>query len=288
MKVAVISGKGGSGKSSVAAGLIDLAGNVVAVDCDVDASNLPLLFAHEVLHTEAFVSGQNLDIDPEKCVRCGKCVELCRFDALKADDDGLPAVNEFLCEGCGVCARQCPVQAVTITDEARSLICISRFGKGLMIHGDLKPGDDNSGKMIARIREIADAEMKRTGCPIQILDGPPGIGCPVLSTLTGVDKVVVVCEPTLSGLSDLRRAVTVARTFCSDIMAVVNKCDVSAPNARAIAGLCAENGIPVIAALPFSRQMVEAQMHCLSIVAYAPESECARGLRQAFGAIAGR
>lgn len=282
MKIAIVSGKGGSGKSTVAAALIDLAERVVAVDCDVDASNLPILFVHEVEAHENFVSGQRISIDATRCTRCGYCVDKCAFGALRPGSDGVPAANELLCEGCGLCGRLCPYSAITIEDEARSIIYTSRFPKGVLIHGELYPGDDNSGKMIARLRAIADAEAEKRHIPLQILDGPPGIGCPVLSTLTGADRVVIVSEPTLSGMSDLRRAYTVSRSFCKDIMVVMNKCDLNEVNRLAIHKLCDELDVPVVAELPFDRQLVEAQLHCQSIVAYAPESACAREMRRAF------
>ena len=282
MKVAVISGKGGSGKSSVSAALISLCQRVVAVDCDVDASNLPLLFPHKVIREEPFASGMKIEVDAEGCVGCGICADNCAFDALAMNDQGIAFSKDFSCEGCGLCKELCPQQAITMLPEMRSTIFTSTFGRGTMIHGELCPGDDNSGKMIVRLRDIADAEMQLAQCGLQILDGPPGIGCPVLSTVTGMDRVVIVSEPTLSGISDLQRAYQVAHSFCKDIKVIINKCNINEENAAAIHRFCKQREIPVVAELPFDRRLVEAQVHCQSIVSYAPESECAAALRKAF------
>ena len=282
MKVAVVSGKGGSGKSSVSAALVSLCPKVVAVDCDVDASNLPLLFPHEVRRHETFASGMEVVVDAERCTGCGVCVDNCAFGALTLDDRGVARAKDFSCEGCGLCVRLCDQQAIRMVPEMRSRIFTSHFEHGIMVHGELCPGDDNSGKMIARLRDIADEEMATANVDLQILDGPPGIGCPVLSTVTGVDRVVIVCEPTLSGISDLQRACQVAHSFCRDIKVVINKCDINAANAGNIRRFCAERNIPVVAELPFDRRLVEAQIHCQSIVTYAPDSECASALREAY------
>ena len=282
MKIAVISGKGGSGKSSVTAAFISMSEKVVAIDCDVDASNLPLLFSHKTVRSEKFVSGQKLTVDAGKCIGCGECVNACAYHALKIAENGKAAVVPLLCEGCNLCVRLCPVGAISLEDEANSEIYTAETEFGVLVHGDLCPGDDNSGKMIARLREIADREMEERNISLQILDGPPGIGCPVLSTATGMDKIVIVTEPTLSGISDLQRACTVAYSFCKDISVIINKSTVNAENCAAIRAYCEENGIPVIAELPFDRRLVDAQLHCQSIVSYAPDCECSKVLETAF------
>ena len=282
MKLAVISGKGGSGKSSVTAAFVSLSSSVLAIDCDVDASNLPLLFSHEVLHHEKFASGEDLLVDNTKCVGCGLCIEKCAFHALEMDEAGSVRATDFGCEGCGLCVRLCPAGALQLVPVESSDIYLSRFSQGLLVHGRLRPGDDNSGKMIARLRALGDEAMRRERIGLQILDGPPGIGCPVLSTVTGVDVVVVVTEPTLSGISDLKRACRVARSFCQEIKVIINKCDVNRENTLLIEHFCREEHLPVVAELPFDRKMVEAQLHCESIITYAPDRDCASRLRRAY------
>ena len=285
MKVAIISGKGGSGKSSVTAAFVALSREMVAVDCDVDASNLPLLFSHKVLGREGFASSEDIVVDEQACVGCGRCVEVCAFHALNLNAAGIATPQDFMCEGCGLCVDVCPQHALHIERKESSDIFTSSFEHGILIHGRLCPGDDNSGKMIARMRLMADSMMPKDTTAIQILDGPPGIGCPVLSTVTGMDCIVLVAEPTLSGIADLHRAYRVAAGFCENIKVVINKCDVNVPNTETIRDFCKVQNIPVVAALPFDRKMVEAQLHCQSIVDYAPESLCAAELRAAYAKI---
>lgn len=285
MKIAVISGKGGSGKSSISAALVSLSPKVVAVDCDVDASNLPLLFPHATLYQEAFVSGTEVAVDAGRCVGCGICVEHCAFGALTLGAEEGVEANELLCEGCGLCVRLCPRQALKMVPEARSTVYTGRFANGMMVYGNLCPGDDNSGKMIARLRCLADQLMETEHIRLQLLDGPPGIGCPVLSTVTGVDRVVIVCEPTVSGWADLLRAYQVASSFCTDIRFIINKCDLNQNVVAQIRRLAEERRLPVVAELPFDRLWVEAQVHCESIITYAPECQGARILAAAYPAI---
>ena len=282
MKIAVVSGKGGSGKSSVTAALVALSPQVVAVDCDVDASNLPLLFSHHQIAHERFASGEEIVVDAEACVGCGLCVDKCAFHALELNGEGIAQPVSFQCEGCGLCVSLCPQQALSIVPEENSDIFVSTFAENILVHGCLCPGDDNSGKMIARIREIADEEMAKRKISLQLLDGPPGIGCPVLSTVTGVDCVVMVCEPTLSGIADLQRIYTVASSFCAALKVIINKCDINPDNYRAILDFCQHHDLPVIAELPFDKRLVEAQLHCQSIVTYAPDSPCSQALAAAY------
>ena len=286
MKIAVVSGKGGSGKTGVTASFVSLSEKVIAIDCDVDASNLPLVFPHKIEREVSFVSGNHVDVDTDKCIGCGTCADKCNFHAITISN-GKAQVNPLLCEGCSLCEYVCPTGAMKLEEDANSLIFRSSFAHGLMIHGNLKPGDDNSGLMIAKLRELADEEMEESGISLQILDGPPGIGCPVLSTMTGMDKVVIVSEPTLSGLSDLKRIYQVAVSFCKDISVIINKCDVNLKNRDEIRNFCEAMHIPVIAEIPFNRIMVDAQLNCSSIVEYAPESECAKAVTSAYRKVVG-
>ncbi len=282
MKIAVVSGKGGSGKSSVTAALVSLAEQVVAVDCDVDASNLPLLFPHEVICSEDFASGTVLRVDPSVCTGCGKCVQDCSYEALERNPDGSIRIHDLFCEGCGLCERLCPVGAISLEVSAGSKIYTSRFAGGTMIHGEMRPGDDNSGKMVTRIREIADLVMEKSGTALQILDGPPGIGCPVLSTLIGMDRTLLVCEPTVSGMSDMERIFSVAHHRGGRMAVVINKYDICPSNTRAIEDWCAAAGLPVIGRLPFDKVMVDAQVQGKSIIEYFPHCRCSEVLHDIF------
>ena len=287
MKIAVVSGKGGSGKSSVSAAFVDLSHRVVAVDCDVDASNLPLLFESQVQSHERFASGEAITVNPHLCVGCGICVSKCAFHALVLSMKGYVQPKDYLCEGCGLCVRLCPHHALKLVPEENSDIFTGSLSQGILVHGRLNPGDDNSGKMIAKMRDIADSVMEQQQIPLQILDGPPGIGCPVLSTVTGMDRVVLVTEPTLSGFSDLQRVYKIASSFCKTVSVIINKCDLNTENRTSILDFCQQNHLPVIAELPFDRIMVEAQLHSQSIVAFAPESVCAKVLKDAYAKLVG-
>ena len=281
MRIAIISGKGGSGKSSISAAFVALSRKVVAVDCDVDASNLPLLFDHEIWDEEKFISGYQLNIQTESCIGCGICEESCAFRAIRVIDNKA-VVNPFFCEDCRLCERLCPTQSISLIPDPRSHIYKSHFPHGELIHGHLQPGDDNSGKMIAHMREIADEVMEETQIPLQILDGPPGIGCPVISTITGIDRIVIVSEPTRSGLSDLERAYQVASSFCKELYVIINKSDINETCRREMLDLCEKNHIPVIAEIPFDKDMVQAQVTGKSIIEYAPQSSISQLLTQAY------
>ncbi len=287
MKIAVVSGKGGSGKTGVTASFVSLSEKVIAIDCDVDASNLPLVFDHKIEHEQTFVSGNHVDVDADKCIGCGTCASKCNFHAITMVN-GIAYVNPLLCEGCSLCEYICPANALRLVEDANSVIYKSSFAHGIMVHGNLKPGDDNSGLMISKLRELADTEMNESGIHTQILDGPPGIGCPVLSTMTGMDKVVIVSEPTLSGLSDLKRIYQVAVSFCKDISVIINKYNVNFQNRDEIKRFCESMHLPVVAEIPFDRIMVDAQLNCSSIVEYAPDSECAKAVTSAYHKVVGR
>ena len=281
MRIAIISGKGGSGKSSISAAFVSLCEKVVAVDCDVDASNLPLLFKHHVWKEEKFISGYHLQIDADNCVGCGICADNCAFHALEVVD-GKAVVNPFFCEDCCLCERLCPTHSITLSPDPRSSIFQSHFPYGELIHGHLQPGDDNSGKMIAHLREIADKVMEDTHIDLQLLDGPPGIGCPVISTITGIDRIVIVTEPTRSGLSDLSRASQVAASFCKEVFVIINKCDINDVSRQQILDFCSEHCLSVLAELPFNKDIVDAQVAGKSIIEYRPYSPISQQLTQAF------
>ena len=228
-----------------------------------------------------FISGYRLEVNTESCIGCGICEENCAFQAIKVIEDKA-VVNPFFCEDCHLCERLCPTQSISLTPDPRSHIYKSHFPYGELIHGHLQPGDDNSGKMIAHMREIADKVMEDTQIELQLLDGPPGIGCPVISTITGIDRIVIVAEPTRSGLSDLKRACQVASSFCKRLYVIINKCDINEGCRQDIQTLCNEKDIPIIAELPFHKDMVQAQVAGESIITYAPQSLISQLLSKAF------
>lgn len=280
MELAVISGKGGTGKSSVSAAFASLHERIVLADCDVDAANLFLLFNPVNDEEMVFVSGHKAVIDREKCTDCGHCVSYCRFDAIDVRNDEV-WINEIACDGCELCARVCPEEAIAMVPEADSRMYSGSFRKGKMVYGRLAPGEENSGRLVDLVRKQAKEIAKKENIATILLDGPPGIGCPVLSTITGVDHVVIVTEPTLSGLHDLKRAVELTHNYEIPTSVIINKYDLNEAIALQIKAYCSFEGLMVVAMLPFDRRVVEAMVHCKSIVEYAPDSEVSKLLQSA-------
>jgi MinD superfamily P-loop ATPase len=282
MELAVISGKGGTGKSSITAAFASLhEDSIVLADCDVDAANLYLLFTPTHETTEVFVSGKKAVIDKELCIDCGICLDHCRFDAIHRRDSEV-VIDDVSCDGCELCARVCPELAISMVPEDDSRMYAGTFRNGKMVYGRLAPGEENSGRLVEMVRKRAQEMAKDNGITNILLDGPPGIGCPVLSTITGVDHVVIVTEPTLSGLHDLKRTVELVRNFDFPCSVIVNKYDLNETIADQISTYCSLEGLMVVAMLPFDGRFVDAMVHCQSIVEYAPESTSSQLLRKAY------
>ena len=284
MKVAIVSGKGGTGKSSITASFISISKSALAMDCDVDASNLYMIFNPIIENQEVYISGKYANIDAKKCQGCGLCQSKCRYDAIKLEA-GAFVVDEVSCEGCGLCARICPSGAISMRYSDKSRIYSGTFRYGNMIFGRLAPGEENSGKLINKLRTRADELCEKLAIKDQILDGPPGIGCPVISTITGVDKVVIITEPSLSGISDLKRIYQTAIHFTSAIYVLINKCDLDAENSEAIRKWCAEQSIVLAGELPFDRVVVDAMVRRASVVEAYPDSLISAKITEAYNKI---
>lgn len=281
MEIAVVSGKGGTGKSSISAAFVSLARNTVTVDCDVDAANMYLLFNPVIEKKNRFKSGKHAIINRDTCIDCGICKELCRFDALY-EENGKMQSDPIACEGCMLCYRVCPNNSIKMISDEESLMFSGNFRYGKMVYGRLAPGEENSGKFVNMIRQYAHhiEEEKKTG--MMILDGPPGIGCPVMSTLTDTDRAVIVTEPTLSGLSDLQRITEVVLHFTNAAYVIINKADLNEEMAGQIREYCSVNKLPIVAELPFDPQVVSAMIHGKTIMEYAPQSEISTRLKEAY------
>jgi MinD superfamily P-loop ATPase len=245
-ELVVLSGKGGTGKTSLVGSFAVLAKNKVLADCDVDAADLHLLLAPAVRETHEFASGQVAAIDRDRCTECGLCADHCRFDAIHDF-----TVDPLACEGCGFCARVCPVGAVTMTGRLAGQWYVSDTAYGPLVHARLGIGEENSGKLVTTVRNAARAVAERDGADLIISDGPPGIGCPVISSLSGADLALLVTEPTLSGIHDLERVLGVCRHFQVPAAVCINKYDISEDNSRRIEGYCRAGGIPVAGRLPY-------------------------------------
>jgi MinD superfamily P-loop ATPase len=278
MEIAVISGKGGTGKTSITASFATLGNEVVLVDCDVDAANMYLLFNPVHEEEEIFVSGHKAVIDYDLCTSCGLCMNYCRFDAI-TEDRGKTVISEISCDGCFLCSRVCPEKAITMVASDRSMMYAGSFRNGRMVYGRLAAGEENSGKLVNVVREKAKQTAVHYGLDTIILDGPPGIGCPVISTITGVDKVVVVTEPTKAGLSDMERAIEVVQKFNIPVFVIINKFDLNESVSKQIEEWCAGKNVYVAGMLPFDRQITEAMIGSKSINEFNPESETSKTIK---------
>jgi MinD superfamily P-loop ATPase len=275
MEIAIISGKGGTGKSSISAAFATIGDEVVLVDCDVDAANLYLLFDPVNEEESAFVSGHKAVIDYDLCTSCGLCMNHCRFDAI-SEGEGRIIISEISCDGCFLCSRICPEKAIAMVANDKSMMYAGSFRNGRMVYGRLAPGEENSGKLVNVVREKAKQTAGKYALDTIILDGPPGIGCPVISTITGVDKVVIVTEPTISGLSDMKRAIEVVQKFNIPSFVIINKYDLSKAMSRKIEEWCIHNNVIVAGMLPFDQQITEAMIEAKSIIEFNPESEISK------------
>lgn len=251
-EIAIMSGKGGTGKTSITAALGALGGkNAVVADCDVDAANLHLLYEPNILHEEDFYSGKKAVIDYDLCTDCGLCQEKCVYDAIQLDD-GRYVIDEISCEGCSVCFHLCPVDAIRMEEDlaGKWYRAQSRFGNPF-VYAHLGIGQENTGKLVSKVKEeakkIADAE----NVPFIFVDGAPGVGCPVISSLSNVNHVLIVTEATQSGLHDLQRLVELIEYFKISASCVINKNDLNEESDREIARFCQEHDIPVITRIPF-------------------------------------
>ncbi len=282
MEIAVISGKGGTGKSSISAAFATLNKKVVLADCDVDAANLHILFDQTHEEEEIYISGELAVIDYDKCTNCGLCISYCRFDALDYNDENLVEVDDIYCDGCQLCFRVCPEEAIEMVKNDKSRMYSGTFRNGKMVYGKLAPGEENSGKLVSRVREKAKEIAQNHNLETIIIDGPPGIGCAVISSITGVDYVIVVTEPTISGLHDLKRTLEITEKFSVKTRVIINKNDLNFQVSKEIENYCSSRNIPVIASLPFHPQVVEAMINKKSIVEFAPNSLIAKQLEEAF------
>jgi MinD superfamily P-loop ATPase len=271
-ELVIISGKGGTGKTSIAASLAVLAGRVVLADCDVDAPNLALVLGTQTEHREPFSGGVEARIDPERCTGCGRCAEACRFDAIRAD--GSPnggsgvaySVDALACEGCGVCELVCPADAVTLTEVQTGQWFVSRTARGPMVHARLRPAAENSGKLVSLVRREARSQAERHGLELVLIDGPPGIGCPVIASINSADGALVVTEPSRSGLHDLQRICELTAHFRIPTWVCVNKFDLSEALTKLIEREADRLGVRTVGRVSYSPSVTAAQLAAATVV----------------------
>lgn len=268
-EILVVSGKGGTGKTSITAALATHFENIVLADCDVDASDLHLILTPQLRHAESFISGHEAKVRQDDCIGCMKCYDACRFGAVTKDERGSVFIDAIACEGCGVCSWVCPVQAVDFTECDCGQWFFSETRYGPMIHAKLAPAAENSGKLVSEVRFQAKLTASDTGLDTVLIDGPPGIGCPVIASMTGVGYVLVVTEPTLSGEHDMKRVISLARHFDTNVYLCINKYDINPEMTAQIEEEASRNSIPVIGKIPYDKAFTQAQIKGETVAEYA-------------------
>jgi MinD superfamily P-loop ATPase len=270
-QIVVLSGKGGTGKTTVAASLAHLAhreGSVVMVDADVDASNLELVLSPTILEEAEFSSAKVATVHPATCTGCGICHDICRFDAILADED-LYKVDPIACEGCAACHHQCPVEAIRMEDTVSGRWFRSETRFGSLFHARLHPGEENSGKLVSLIRQRALQLGRDTDAKWVVVDGSPGIGCPVIAAATGADVALLVAEPTVSGIHDLRRILQTVQHFRIPAAVCINKADVNPTRAADIRDFCRQSAIPIAAEIPYDDAVTRAMIQGTTVTEFA-------------------
>ena len=280
-EIVVISGKGGTGKTSITASIAALPGSkTVLADCDVDAADLHLVTAPAVRCTTPFTGGHKAHIDPASCNGCGKCIPVCRFDAVHLERSseghpGVPVIDRFACEGCGVCVRICSAEAIRFPQEVCGEWYISDTRFGTMVHARLDAGAENSGKLVTLLRREARRLAEEEEARRILVDGSPGIGCPVIASMTGADVALVVTEPTVSGVHDLQRIISLAGKLAVTPVVCVNKWDLNADGTDSIQTFCRERGIRFAGRIRYDALATAAQYRQLAVVETAKDGSAA-------------
>ena len=282
-ELAIISGKGGTGKTSITACFAALVEGAVLADCDVDAADLHLVLDPTDTRARPFVGGKVAVLDASACTACGACAEACRFGAIVADSrngngGARYEIDRIRCEGCGVCAYVCPENAVRLEEENCGEWLVSQTRLGSLVHARLHAARGNSGKLVTLVRGVARELAEQQGASLILVDGPPGIGCPVIASLTGTDVALIVTEPSLSGLHDLARIAGLTRQLRVPTAVCVNKWDLSTDVTDELERVCGDKGIPVIGRVPYDRAMTDAQVRGVSLIEYGP-GEAASAIR---------
>jgi MinD superfamily P-loop ATPase len=275
-ELVVISGKGGTGKTSIVSAFAALAKNKVMVDCDVDAADLHLILKPQIEKTTKFYCGKTAKIQKEICNKCGRCIEVCRFEAISKDFE----IDEIKCEGCGACFYQCPVNAIKL-EESQSgewFESNTRFGK--LIHARLGIGEENSGKLVSKIRNHARLIAQKEGCALIIVDGSPGIGCPVIASISGASVVVIVTEPTLSGFHDAERVFKLTQHFNIPASMCINKYDLNLELTEKMEQFCEEKGIELVGKISYNNIFTQAMIKELSVIEFEENNEVSKEVKK--------
>lgn len=255
-EIVLISGKGGTGKTTITASLIPFLKNPVIADCDVDAPDLDILLKPVIQKCEDFIATSKAVINPDSCINCGKCMEVCRFNAITPGNES-PVINNFFCEGCDTCTLVCKSNAISLQPYKTGEIYKSKTVYGDMIHGRLTPGEEVSGRLVSQVRKKAGIKAKELNAEIIVIDGPPGISCNVISAITGTNLAIIVTEPTISGLHDLIRVHKTAKKLSVTTGVIINKNGLSEKYTSGIKNYCNGEKITILGSLPLSNQIPE-------------------------------
>jgi MinD superfamily P-loop ATPase len=267
-QLTVISGKGGTGKTTLVGAFAALAENKVIADCDVDAPDLHLLLHPELVRQQEFKGLKVAVMDTSLCVECGTCAETCRFNAIDVTEDATYRVNPARCEGCGACVFTCPQEALSLQERVSGYAYVSATKYGPMVHAQLNIAEEASGKLVTVVRELARKVAEQEGRDLILIDGAPGIGCPVIASLTGVDLALIVTEPTMSGLHDLERILDVTRHFGIGSVVCINKYDINEKNSERITAFCQQRGVEIVGNIPYDLVVTEAMVAGLPVVEF--------------------
>jgi len=268
-QLTILSGKGGTGKTTITASFAVLAKNAVIVDCDVDVPDLHLLLNPEVIQKQEFKGLRMAVIDERKCTECGLCRKKCRFGAVSAD----LKVDTIACEGCGVCTIVCPVNAINLIERVSGSAYVSKTKHGFMSHAMLHPGKSNSGKLVTLVRQNAREVAGKENSEVILIDGSPGIGCPVIASVTGVDAGLIITEPTMSGIHDLNRTLQLLNHFNIPPLVCINKYDINRKNTGKIVRSCKKKKVNIAGKIPFDPTVTRAMVAGKSIVEHSPENK---------------
>jgi MinD superfamily P-loop ATPase len=278
-EIVILSGKGGTGKTSLVAAFSSLLKNKVMADCDVDAANLNIILGSTIKETREFSGGHKAEIIADVCTACGKCREVCRYNAISENF----VVDPLSCEGCGACYFLCPAKAVSFPEALSGHYFVAETDNGDgVVFAELLPGAENSGKLVSMVRSIARELAAEHTNELVFIDGPPGIGCPVISSITGTQFTIFVTEPTVTGIHDLERVMSLAQHFKVPAAVVVNKADINPDYTDKIMGLCQERGITFLGSIPYEPMITAAQRQGKTILETAPESTAGLKIREIF------
>lgn len=290
-QLVVLSGKGGTGKTTITAALAERAWHarerMVLADADVDAANLALLMEPSASKAHDFLGGEVASIDNEHCEACGACADVCRFDAVYLSD-GVYSIDPLACEGCGACLFVCPSEALSMHTQQAGEWFFSQTDYGPLFHAELDPGEENSGKLVALLKQHARLEAMDHGSQGVLVDGPPGIGCPVISAVSGANGALIVSEPTAAGIHDLERIVATTKHFDIPTWICINKFDLYREGARRIRNYCQREDLEILAEIPFDTAIMQAMENVQPVTRFAPDSPASLEIANLWDALQAR